>query len=90
MSASRHQLPETVGLKDIADFIVATREGGANLVGLLHSLGYVRGLLNALGFPEKQRIASMLKFALLGERQQRHDTVTGLQSEVSSYDRAWM
>mmetsp|Transcript_87448 Transcript_87448/g.136870 ORF Transcript_87448/g.136870 Transcript_87448/m.136870 type:complete len:573 (+) Transcript_87448:66-1784(+) len=67
IAASKGQLPSTVSLKDVADFIVATREGGANLIGLVHSLGYTRGLLNALGFPEEKRISSMLNFATLGD-----------------------
>eukprot|EP00435_Cladocopium_sp_Y103_P045577 s827_g13.t1 len=53
--------------KDVADFVVATRMGGANLLGVLHSLGYTRGLLEALHFPEQRRIESMLRFALLGD-----------------------
>jgi len=53
--------------KDVADFVVATRMGGANLLGVLHSLGYTRGLLEALHFPEQRRIEGMLRFALLGD-----------------------
>lgn len=67
IAASKGQLPSTVSLNDVADFIVATRDGGANLIGLVHSLGYTRGLLNALGFPEERRISSMLSFATLGD-----------------------
>lgn len=67
ISASKGQLPSTVSFKDVADFIVATRDGGANLIGLVHSLGYTRGLLNALGFPEDRRISSMLNFATLAD-----------------------
>ncbi len=32
ISAAKGQLPETICLKDVADFIVATRSGGANLI----------------------------------------------------------
>lgn len=67
VSAAKGQLPDTVKLRDVADFIVATRHGGANLMGLLHSLGYTRGILEALGFPEGQRIKCMLKYAMLGD-----------------------
>lgn len=67
ISAAKGELPDSIGLRDVADFVVATREGGANLIGLLHSLGYVRGLLEALSFPEGHRIASMLKYAVLGD-----------------------
>jgi len=66
-SAAKGQLPETIGMRDVADFIQATRQGGANLIGLLHSLGYTRGLLEALGYPEERRLACMLKYACLGQ-----------------------
>mmetsp|Transcript_89661 Transcript_89661/g.158645 ORF Transcript_89661/g.158645 Transcript_89661/m.158645 type:complete len:543 (-) Transcript_89661:21-1649(-) len=67
LAASKGQLPSSVSLHDVADFIVATRQGGANLIGLLHSLGYTRGLLQDLGMPEDRRLASMLKYAVLGD-----------------------
>jgi len=67
LSAAKGQLPDTIGIRDVADFVVATREGGANLIGLLHSLGYTRGLLEALGFAESRRLSIMLKYAMLGD-----------------------
>lgn len=67
ISAAQGHLPDTISLKDVADFVVATRMGGANLLGVLHSLGYTRGLLEALHFPEQRRIEGMLRFALLGD-----------------------
>lgn len=67
ITAAQGQLPDTIGLRDIADFVMATRDGGANLIGLLHSLGYTRGLLNDVGFPEHQRVSVMLKYAVLGD-----------------------
>jgi len=67
LSAAKGQLPETIGIRDVANFVVATREGGANLIGLLHSLGYMRGLLEALGFSESRRVSIMLKYAMLGD-----------------------
>ncbi|CAJ1381658.1 unnamed protein product, partial [Effrenium voratum] len=69
LSAARGHLPESLTLKDVADFVVATRMGGHNLLGVLHSLGYTRGLLEALGFDESRRLASMLRFATLGATQ---------------------
>ena len=39
---------------------------GGNMLGVLHSLGYTRGLLNALHFPERKRLQSMVKYAILG------------------------
>jgi len=67
ISAARGVLPDTIKLTDVADFIIATRKGGANLIGVLHSLGYIRGLLEALHFPEHRRIECMLKYAMLGD-----------------------
>lgn len=66
VSASQGKLPDSVGIRDFADFVVATRGGGANLIGLLHSLGYLRGILQDLGYPESKRLSSMLKFAVMG------------------------
>ena len=34
--------------------------------GVLHSFGYTRGILNALGFPERRRLRSMIKYAIIG------------------------
>eukprot|EP00930_Biecheleria_cincta_P031283 TRINITY_DN21714_c0_g1_i1.p1 TRINITY_DN21714_c0_g1~~TRINITY_DN21714_c0_g1_i1.p1 ORF type:complete len:206 (+),score=26.19 TRINITY_DN21714_c0_g1_i1:2-619(+) len=67
VSAAKGELPDSIGLRDVADFVVATRASGTNLLGVLHSLGYVRGLLEALGFPEGRRVAIFLKYAVLGD-----------------------
>eukprot|EP00416_Gambierdiscus_australes_P040247 CAMPEP_0171113548 /NCGR_PEP_ID=MMETSP0766_2-20121228/82788_1 /TAXON_ID=439317 /ORGANISM="Gambierdiscus australes, Strain CAWD 149" /LENGTH=532 /DNA_ID=CAMNT_0011575765 /DNA_START=1 /DNA_END=1599 /DNA_ORIENTATION=- len=66
LSASKGHLPESIRLQDVANFVVATRQGGANLIGLLHSLGYTRGILESLGFSEARRVRMMLKYAVLG------------------------
>lgn len=58
--------------------------GGANLLGVLHSLGYTRGLLEALRFPEERRIESMLRFALLGDRP------SGASASLTSAEEAWV
>eukprot|EP00931_Biecheleriopsis_adriatica_P103252 TRINITY_DN78111_c0_g1_i1.p1 TRINITY_DN78111_c0_g1~~TRINITY_DN78111_c0_g1_i1.p1 ORF type:complete len:586 (-),score=118.33 TRINITY_DN78111_c0_g1_i1:22-1605(-) len=86
LSAAQGHLPDTIKLKDVADFVVATRSGGANLLGVLHSLGYTRGMLEALEFPEGKRIASMLQYALIG------DTPTPLTvpRELSVSERRWV
>lgn len=36
------------------------------MLGVLHSLGYTRGLLNSLGFPERKRLKSLVKYAQIG------------------------
>eukprot|EP00927_Polykrikos_kofoidii_P077464 TRINITY_DN74403_c0_g1_i1.p1 TRINITY_DN74403_c0_g1~~TRINITY_DN74403_c0_g1_i1.p1 ORF type:complete len:568 (-),score=99.51 TRINITY_DN74403_c0_g1_i1:265-1968(-) len=65
-AAAAGRLPDTIGMREILDFVTATREGGANMVGLLHSLGYIRGLLNGLGLSEDKRLSSMLSYAMMG------------------------
>lgn len=67
ISASKGQLPDSIGIRDVADFVQATRHGGANLIGLLHALGYTRGLLEALGYSEEKRLNCMLKYAVIGD-----------------------
>lgn len=88
LSAAQGHLPDTITLKDVADFVVATRMGGANLLGVLHSLGYTRGLLEALNFPEERRIESMLRFALLGDR--RSSAPESSLCTLSSSEQAWV
>jgi len=84
VAASEGNLPDTVSLTDVVDFVMATRHGGANLCGLLHSLGYIRSLLTALGLPESARVRCMLEFALLGERGSAQ-----VPRELSLRDRSW-
>ena len=66
-AAANGRLPDSVDLRSIADFMTSARGEGSTLLGLLHSLGYTRGLLQALHLSEDRRLASMLKFAILGE-----------------------
>ncbi|CAE8619078.1 unnamed protein product [Polarella glacialis] len=82
--AARGELPDTIKLTDVADFVVATRQGGGNLIGVLHSLGYTRGMLEALGFPEGKRVASMLKYAVLGDT-----PAPAVPSQLSAGQRTW-
>lgn len=86
IAASQGHLPDTIKLKDVADFVVATRMGGANLLGVLHSLGYTRGLLEALHFPEASRIQSMLMFAVQGDT----PSPPPVPRALSARERAWV
>jgi hypothetical protein len=43
--------------------LVAMLAGESDVLGLLHSLGYVRGLQNALGTPEQTRVELMVRSA---------------------------
>jgi hypothetical protein len=66
-AAAKGALPPNVQLTDIAAFLVRLRdEGGANMLGVLHSLGYTKGILNALRFPENLRLRAFGKYAAIG------------------------
>ena len=68
-AAAKQQLPQNVSMKDVGECLVALHDAqgeGGNMLGVLHSLGYTRGLLNALHFPERKRLQSMIKYAILG------------------------
>eukprot|EP00928_Gymnodinium_smaydae_P018163 TRINITY_DN16913_c0_g1_i1.p1 TRINITY_DN16913_c0_g1~~TRINITY_DN16913_c0_g1_i1.p1 ORF type:complete len:586 (+),score=147.77 TRINITY_DN16913_c0_g1_i1:150-1760(+) len=86
LSAAKGELPDTIGIRDVADFVVATREGGANLIGLLHSLGYTRGLLEALQFPERRRVESMLRYAVVGDTPKP----PAIPRELTAGERSWV
>ncbi|EKX38187.1 hypothetical protein GUITHDRAFT_115732 [Guillardia theta CCMP2712] len=72
-AAAKQQLPDSISVKDVGDCLVAMhgqQEGGkeeeGNMLGVLHSLGYTRGLLNSLRYSEKLRLKSLVKFAYIG------------------------
>ena len=43
---------------------------GGNMLGVLHSFGYTKGLLNDLNFPEAKRVSALARHATLGLRRQ--------------------
>ena len=68
-AAAKQQLPQTVSIKDVGECLVALHDSqgdGGNMLGVLHSFGYTRGLLNALDYPERLRLRSMIKYATIG------------------------
>merc|ERR1719215_1625990 len=65
-AAYRRQLPPGVSLKDVGETLVKLYGRGGLAIGLLHSLGYTRGLLNDLGCDERQRVTSLSRAARLG------------------------
>merc|ERR1712232_158330 len=62
-AASVGQLPSTVTLEEVWKTLEAMHEGPSDLLGLLHSLGYVRGLLSSLGYPEERRVQVLVRIA---------------------------
>jgi len=71
-AAWRRQLPPEVSLKEIGETLVKLYGGGGKTIGLLHSLGYTRGLLNDLGCSERQRLISLVRAARLGLEDERY------------------
>lgn len=62
-AASAGQLPEGTTLDDVWKTLVAMHDGESDVLGLLHSLGYVRGLQNALRYPERERVLAFARCA---------------------------
>ena len=68
-AAARGALPPGVKLSDIGKFLVSLHdEGGTNMLGVLHSLGYTKGILNELRFPESLRLRAFARYAAIGAR----------------------
>ena len=66
-AAHSGQLPPGVKMEDIGKFLVSLHdEGGTNMLGVLHSLGYTRGILNDIKFPESLRLRAFAKHASYG------------------------
>eukprot|EP01062_Namystynia_karyoxenos_P021122 TRINITY_DN18009_c0_g1_i1.p1 TRINITY_DN18009_c0_g1~~TRINITY_DN18009_c0_g1_i1.p1 ORF type:complete len:622 (+),score=173.56 TRINITY_DN18009_c0_g1_i1:98-1867(+) len=65
-AAHRRRLPPGISLKQIGETLVKLYEGGGKTIGLLHSMGYTRGLLNDLGCGETVRLSALVNFARVG------------------------
>ncbi len=62
-AAAHGQLPAGADLDAVWRALVAVRERQPWLLGTLHSLGYVRGLLSALHHPESARVRALARWA---------------------------
>ena len=71
-AAREKRMPPGVDLKELGQFLVNMHDqaGENNILGVLHSMGYTRGMLQDVGFPEKLRLQSYVRFASLGLNQQ--------------------
>ena len=65
-AANESRLPDDVSLEDVWKTMLNMHESESDVLGALHSLGYVRGLLNSLEYPEKRRVLSLGKAATYG------------------------
>jgi aarF domain-containing kinase len=84
-AARKGALPPNTNLEDIGKFLVSLHdEGGTNMLGVLHSLGYTRGILNDLKFPEHLRLRAFAKFATLGVAVKGQNSKAVTSSGISS------
>ena len=75
-AASRGALPPGVKLEDIGKFLVSLHdEKGTNMLGVLHSLGYTKGILNDIRFPEAERLRAYAKYAAIGAAKSAPDAM---------------
>ena len=65
-AARENKLPPSVTGQDVTAALKSLHNDGGNVLGFLHSFGYVRGLLNALHFSERFRLRSIARCATLG------------------------
>jgi len=67
ISAARQgRMPPGLTLQDLSDFLTGLHGAGGNVLGVLHSMGYTRGLLNGLAFPERRRLRALAQAAARG------------------------
>jgi hypothetical protein len=59
-------MPPGLTLQDLSDFLTGLHGAGGNVLGVLHSMGYTRGLLNGLAFPERRRLRALAQAAARG------------------------
>jgi len=65
-AANAARLPDDISLEDVWKTMISMQESESDVLGALHSLGYVRGLLNTLGFSEKGRVLCLGRAATYG------------------------
>jgi hypothetical protein len=65
-AAREGRMPPGLTLADLSDFLTGLHGAGGNILGVVHSLGYTRGLLNGLSFPERRRLRALASFACIG------------------------
>ena len=64
-AASESRLPDKINVEDVWKALetIGQGPGGTEILGTMHSLGYVRGLLNTLNVLETDRVTALLRAA---------------------------
>ena len=62
-AARENKLPPSVTGQDVTAALKSLHNDGGNVLGFLHSSGYVRGLLSSLRFSERFRLRSIARWA---------------------------
>jgi len=65
-AARAGRMPPGLSMADLSDFLAGLHGSGGNVLGVIHALGYTRGLLNSLRFPERRRLRVLARAAALG------------------------
>jgi len=65
-AAHESRLPDDISLHDVWKTLLAMHDSDSDILGALHSMGYVRGLLNHLQYPEKMRVLALVQAAAAG------------------------
>ena len=91
-AARANKLPPSVSAKDVGDAMTTLHtmgnSSGGNVITILHSFGYVRGLLNALSFGERRRLKSIARYSVLGLAP-RHVCVEALEKGDTALPWYW-
>jgi len=66
--AAAARLPARVSLDDVWQALNAMHSSGSDLIGLLHHLGYVRGLCSMTGLSERRRVKILVRCATTAVR----------------------
>ena len=88
-AAAEGRLPEGTTLADVWQTLVAMHAGESDVLGFLHSLGYIRGLQNSLAYPERKRVDAMVACATRATCKARHTVCTGIRLRWELRFAAW-
>ena len=98
-AARQGRMPPGLTLSDLSDFLTGLHGAGGHVLGVVHSLGYTRGLLNRLHFPERRRLRALAAAAARGLTPPPGNTAwppsgpsrfASLKAELSADALAWL